>query len=417
MVLTTVELREAILMALSSLRENKLRSFLTILGVMIGVSSVIGLASVINGLNGAIEQEIEQFGATTIIDIDRFPPDTNWDDLTDEERRRPHMEIGEALAIRENCPSVDGVAPMNHYWARGGNVVKYGSKKAMQVRFIGTWPDFLKVKAKDMAEGRFISEVDERQRGWVCVLGHSIASTLFEDRSAVGEDVRVNGRKFTVIGVLEKVDSNFGNEMENNLVAIPLSTFQKIHPEDEALSLSVKAVSPELVGQAKEEIINALRVHRKVAFNEENNFYLMTQDYLRERAEKITNYIYLAMLVITSVGLMVGGIGVMNIMLVSVTERTREIGVRKAIGARRSNIVAQFLTEAMTLSGTGGVIGIFFGVAVGLGINAIIGFPLSLSVFWMVLGFVVSVSVGLVSGVYPALKAAGLDPIEALRYE
>lgn len=417
MLLTTVELKEAILMALSSLRQNKLRSFLTILGVMIGVSSVIGLASVINGLNGAIEQEIEQFGSTTIIDIDRFPPNTDWDDLTDEERRRPYMEVGEALAIRENCPSIDGVAPMNHYWEPGGNVVKYKNRKAMQVEYIGTWPDFLKVKAKDMAEGRSISEVDVHQRGWVCVIGQSIASTLFEHQSGLGERVRINGREFTVIGVFEKTESNFGNERENNLVAIPLSTYEKIHPDDEALSLAVRAASPELLERAKEEVINALRVHRKVAFDEENNFHLMTQDYMRERAETITNYIYLAMLVITSVGLMVGGIGVMNIMLVSVTERTREIGVRKAIGARRSNIVAQFLTEAMTLSGAGGVIGIIFGIAAGLGINAIIGFPLSLSIFWMVLGFVVSVSVGLVSGVYPALKAARLDPIEALRYE
>lgn len=417
MFMTTVELRDAIIMALSSLRQNKLRSFLTILGVMIGVSSVIGLASVINGLNGAIEQEIEQFGSTTIIDIDRFPPDTDWDDLTEEERRRPFMEVGEAMAIKENCPSVDGVAPMNHYWAPGGNVVKYGSKKATQVEFIGTWPDYLKVKAKDMAEGRFISEVDLRQRGWVCVIGNSIATTLFEHQSGVGRQVRLNGREFTVIGVFERVESNFGNERENNMVAIPLSTFEKIHPEDEALSLAARAASPELLDQAREEIINALRVHRKVAFDQENNFHLMTQDYMRERAETITNYIYLAMLVITSVGLMVGGIGVMNIMLVSVTERTREIGVRKAIGARRSNIVAQFLTEAMTLSGAGGVIGIIFGIAAGLGINALIGFPLSLSIFWMLLGFAVSVSVGLVSGVYPAMKAARLDPIEALRYE
>lgn len=417
MLLTTVELKEAILMALSSLRQNKLRSFLTILGVMIGVSSVIGLASVINGLNGAIEQEIEQFGSTAIIDIDRFPPDTEWDDLTDEERRRPYMKVGEALAIRENCPSIDGVAPMNHYWQPGGNIVKYKNRKAMRVEYIGTWPDFLKVKAKDMAEGRFISEVDVHQSGWVCVIGQSIANTLFEHQSGLGERVRINGREFTVVGVFEKIESNFGNERENNLVAIPLSTYEKIHPDDEALSLAVRAASPELLEQAKEEVINALRVHRKVAFDEENNFHLMTQDYMRERAETITNYIYLAMLVITSVGLMVGGIGVMNVMLVSVTERTREIGVRKAIGARRSNIVAQFLTEAMTLSGAGGVIGIIFGIAAGLGINAIIGFPLSLSIFWMFLGFVVSVSVGLVSGVYPALKAARLDPIEALRYE
>jgi len=229
--------------------------------------------------------------------------------------------------------------------------------------------------------------------------------------------VRVNGDLFTVIGVLEEVDSNFGNDMANKMVIIPLSTKEKLQPWDKALSLAARAESLEKLDQAKEEITNALRIYRRVAFNEENNFAFMTQDYLKEQVEDITGYIYVAMIIITSVGLMVGGIGVMNIMLVSVTERTREIGVRKAIGAKRSNIVVQFLTEAMTLSGAGGVIGVIFGVVAGVGINAAIGFPVSLPIFWVLTGFGVAVSVGLVSGVYPALKAAMLDPIEALRYE
>jgi len=417
MLLTTIEIKDAMLMALSSVKANKLRSGLTVLGVLIGVSSVIGLASIISGLNGAMEQEIETIGATTIIEVMKLPPMTDWHDMTEEQRNRPEMTAGEAEAIAANCPSVDGVAPMNHYWAPGGNEVKYENRKATQVKFLGTWPDYIKVKDKNVAEGRFFSQMEENTRAMVCVLGYDIAKTVFENKAAIGNQVRVNGDKFTVVGVLEKLESNFDNSSDNNMVVIPLSTKEKLHPWDEALSLAVRAVSLEKLDQAKEEIIGALRVYRRVPFNKENNFELATQDVYKERINNITKYIYVAMLVITSVGLMVGGIGVMNIMLVSVTERTREIGVRKAIGAKRSNITLQFLTEAMTLTGVGGVIGIVIGVLLGVLANSAFGFPVTISLFWIVVGFVVSVSVGLVSGMYPALKAARLDPIEALRYE
>ncbi len=417
MMLTSSEIRDAMLMALDSLKTNKLRSFLTILGVMIGVSSVIGLAAIISGLNIAMEQEISQFGSATIIDIDRFPPDTDWHDLTDEERNRPYMTTGEAEAIKDNCPSVDGVAPMNHYWAPGGNTAKYKNRKATNLRYLGTWPDYLRVKDKNMFRGRFIAPGDVERRAMVCVIGHGVSQSLFEDEDPIDKEVRVNGDLFTVVGVLEEVESNFGNDMENKTVIIPLSTKEKLQPWDEALSLAARAESVEKLDKAQEEITNALRVYRRVPFNKENNFAFMTQDYLKEQIETITGYIYVAMLVITSVGLMVGGIGVMNIMLVSVTERTREIGVRKAIGAKRSNIVLQFLTEATTLSGAGGVIGVVFGLLAGICINAAIGFPITLPFVWVFIGFGVAVSVGLVSGVYPALKAAMLDPIEALRYE
>ena len=416
MMLTSVEIKDSILMALSSLRSNKLRSFLTILGVLIGVSSVIGLASIINGLDGAMDEEIDSIGSN-IIEIERFGHNVDWDDLTEEERNRPEITVGEALAIRQSCPSVEGVAPMNHYWAPGGNIAKYKNRKATNIGLMGTWPDFIRVKDKNVIEGRFISEFDLQERAMVVVLGYDVAQTLFEGESAVEKEVRINGKRFVVIGVLEEVSSNFGNTYENNKVAIPLSTFEKLHPWDEALTLMARAKDFELIEQAKEEIIGVLRVYRQVPFGQENNFHLSTQDSIKEQVSNITKYIYLAMIIITSVGLMVGGIGVMNIMLVSVTERTREIGIRKAIGAKRSNIILQFLTEATTLSGVGGIIGIIIGVLGGLGINSLLDFPLSISVFWIVVGFAVSVSVGLVSGIYPAAKAAWLDPIDALRYE
>jgi putative ABC transport system permease protein len=349
--------------------------------------------------------------------VTKFPPDTDHDDISEEDRNRPPIGIGEANTILNNCNLVDGVSPQNYYFQPGGNEAKFSNRKFSRPSLMGTWPDFVKVNNKDVVEGRFISDLDERFRLMVCVIGADVRDVLFPDGSAIGKEIRVNGNKYSVIGVLERVESNFGNDNMNNLIAMPLSTFLKIHPWEEELFLQVRAVSYEQIDAAREEMTGVLRAYRKVPFNKANDFALSTQESFKEFIGNITKYLYLAALVITSVGLMVGGIGVMNIMLVSVTERTREIGVRKAIGAKRSNIVLQFLTEAMTLSGVGGILGILFGVALGLIANGLFGFPLTVSVFWIVIGFVVSVSVGLLSGVYPAVKAAYLDPIEALRYE
>jgi putative ABC transport system permease protein len=416
MILSPSEIRDAVLMALTSVRTNKFRSFLTIVGVMVGVAAVIAMASVVSGLNLAAEAEIDMMGSNVII-IERFGPGIDYDELTEEERNRPYPTEEEAKAIAANCPTVDGVAPQNHWIFDGGNDLKYKNRKFSNATFNGTWPDLIKVRDIDMKEGRFINEVDLQFRTNVCVIGTDIEKVLFPDEDPLGKMVRLNNREFEVIGVYEEAKSSFGDSYWNKLISIPLSTYSKWLPFDDALTLEVRARTRPEINQAIEEIIQAIRVYRRVPFGQPNNFYLSTQDQFKEQAQKITNVIYIIMIVITSVGLLVGGIGVMNIMLVSVTERTREIGVRKAIGAKRSNILLQFLTEAMSLSGLGGVIGVIVGVSLGLILNNSFGFPVSLPVFWVFVGFFVSVSVGLVSGVYPAFKAARLDPIDALRYE
>jgi len=416
MLLTLTEVRDAIDMAMGSLRANKFRSGLTILGVMIGVASVIAMASVIDGLDRAAVQEIDQLGSNVIM-VTKFDPTVDHEDNDEEDRNRPPITVGEAEAIARSCPSVDGISPQNYYFAQGGNSVKYKNRKANQPRIFGTWPDFVRVNNRSLSRGRFLDESDERFATMTCVVGSDVAASLFEEEDPIGQNIRVNSYQFEVIGVFEKVKSSFGNDELNRGIAIPLSTFEKMYPWEKELFLQARARSFAEIPMAQEEIISALRIFRKVPFNKDNDFALTTQEQFKESIGNITKWIYVAGLVITSVGLMVGGIGVMNIMLVSVTERTREIGVRKALGAKRANILFQFLTEATTLSGTGGVIGILAGVGAGALINSLFKFPAGVSLVWVTIGFLVAALVGILSGMYPAYKASRLDPIEALRYE
>jgi putative ABC transport system permease protein len=410
-----VDLKEGVFLALGSILGNKFRSFMTILGVLIGVWSVIAMTSLIIGLDNALESSIDEIGSNVLF-VDRYPPQTNYDDLDDEERNRKYMTVMEADAIRENCPAVAAVSPENHYWARGGNVVKYKGRKANRPAIVGVVPDYQKVHATSVSAGRFITAMDNNARAQVTVIGSAVKTALFPEEDPIGKQIRVNNKRFTVVGVREEHKAMF-DEGENNKVAIPLETFMKFYPWDEALTLVVSAESVEKMDEAKEQIIVTLRKIRKVPYNKENDFAVFGQENIKEIVGNITKYIYLAMIVISSVGLMVGGVGVMNIMLVSVTERTREIGVRKAIGAKRSNILWQFLIEAMTLSGTGGFLGIGSGLATALFIGAVTPLPFGVSPLYVALGFAVAVSVGLVAGIYPAYRAAILDPIESLRYE
>lgn len=414
--MTIVEMKDGVLLALGALWSNKFRSSMTILGVLIGVWSVIAMTSLIQGLDNAVQGSIDELGSNVLF-IDRFPPETNYDDLTEEERNRKYMTVDEADAIRENCPAVAAVSPENHHWGQsGGNVIKYKGNKANRPAIVGVVPDYQKVHNVSVSSGRFISHLDNDFRAMVCVIGTSVQEALFPDDDPIGKQIRVNNYRFTVIGVREKQESMF-DDGENNKVAIPLETFMKMHPWDEALTLVVSAKSMAMIEEAKEQIIITLRKLRNVPYGKENDFAIFGQENLREMVGNITKYIYIAMIVISSVGLMVGGVGVMNIMLVSVTERTREIGVRKAIGARRNNILWQFLIEAMTLSGTGGVLGIGAGIATALLIGIATPLPFGISPLFVTLGFLVAVIVGLVAGMYPAYRAARVDPIESLRYE
>lgn len=415
MVISLVEIRDGMLLALASIRENKLRAGLTILGVLIGVASVIGMASIIAGLDKMVLQEIENLGSNVIY-ITKFPPNTEYDKLTEEERNRQDITFDEAEAIRLGCPSVVAISPQNHYRASGGNIAKYKGNQANRPDLFGAMPDYVKVNNQVIARGRYFNDFDIQRRAMICVIGSDIVKGLFPDEDPLGKAIRVNARAFEVVGVMEEKAPFLGHS-ENNFIIIPYSTFAKLHPWEKGLFLAVSARSAQLMPQAIDEITLAVRRVRGVPYNKPDDFAVWTQENMKEIANNISKYIYIAMIIISSVGLMVGGVGVMNIMLVSVTERTREIGVRKAIGARKINILVQFLTEAITLSGSGGVIGIFVGILLALAVKLIFSMPFTVSILWIMIGFSVSVGVGLSAGLYPAYKAARVDPIISLRYE
>jgi putative ABC transport system permease protein len=413
--ISTIEIRDGILLALDSLRANKFRAGLTILGVLIGVAAVIGMASIIAGLDKMVMAEIESMGSNVLY-VTKFAPETDYDKLTEAERNRKPIDFEAVQAIQEFCPSVTAVAPRNYYRAPGGNKVKYKNYEANRPGLFGTLPDYVKVENRNVGRGRFFNDFDMERRAMVCVIGSDVAKALFPHEDPIEKPIRVNSRQFRVIGVMEEKEPFLG-ESDNNFVILPYSTYEKLIPWEKELFLQASAESQQAMPQAIDEITAVLRRIRGVPIDKPDDFAIWTQENIKDIVNNITQYIYIAMIVISSVGLMVGGVGVMNIMLVSVTERTREIGIRKAIGAKRLNIIIQFLTEAMTLSGTGGVLGIFAGIFLAFLTKLLFSMPFTVSILWLIIGFSVSVMVGLTAGIYPAYKAAKVDPIISLRYE
>ena len=407
------EIREGVGMALDAVRQNKLRSFLTMLGVMIGVSSVIGMVSIIQGLNDSMASQIESMGSN-IIYVSKMEPGIHTGRTPAAIRNRPDITYDDAMAIRELASAISGVAPQNF---RPGTVtIKYGSKEAQRIRVFGTTVDYPDVNSAAVSRGRFFVDSEDRFKANVCVLASDPAEALFPNSDPVGQEVQFINQRFTVIGVMEEKEGMLGNN-PNNFVILPFGTFMRLHPAEKALWLAVQAVNSEVMPLAKDQIIQIMRRRHGVPYDKPNDFAVWSQATMMKTYKAITQGIYLAMFVISSIGLMVGGVGVMNIMLVSVTERTREIGIRKAIGANRKNIVWQFMVEAMTLSGLGGIAGILVGLALAALVSALTPLPAAVSITWVTIAFSVSVGVGLIFGIYPAYRAARVDPITSLRYE
>ena len=403
-------LREAVEMGLAAIRAYKLRAVLTILGVVMGITTVIATSSIVAGLNTSMANQIEALGSSVIF-VRPFSPGEHVEGEWWRRRRGLTKEEVEGLARRATL--VREIAPMEILSA---DLIKYGKEKAQTDIILGTTAAYETVHNAYVEKGRFIGELDVNQGARVAVIGADVADALFPFVEPIDKEISLDGRRFRVVGVLEK-KGKFLFRSRDNLILVPLGSVAKKDPRFPFLVADMKPVSTARMEDAVEQVREILRRERKLRFWQKDNFGVFTQDTLTDLYRQITGGIYMVMIAISSIGLVVGGVGVMNIMLVSVTERTREIGIRKALGARRRDIRWQFLTEAMTLTGVGGLVGILLGALVAWLVNAFSPFPATLQPLWVILGFSTAAGVGLVFGLWPAEKAARLDPIEALRYE
>ena len=415
-------LRETLLMAFDSVKGHKFRSFLTVLGIVIGVMTAICIASLLTGLRQNIVAMIEEYGTNNIYAFHLSTGPRTGEDRS--ERLRKPLTVADAEAIKAQAPAVEDLAWVAPNVGYGGGPfddnITYQGRNYRWGNTSGVSSNYDSITNISLKEGHFITELDDQQRSNVMVIGVNAAEALFpgqEDRIA-GSNVRMGGYNFEVIGVLEKRKAGFfGENEEDNAVYIPFRTAQKVAPAKGYLLLVIRGRTGQVV-EALTQSEEILRRRRLVKFGDPNNFDIKTADKFIEQFDSITAMVGLIAIAISSLGLLVGGIGVMNIMLVSVTERTKEIGVRKAIGARRRDIVRQFLFEAMMLTFLGGVLGVLLAVGASQILMLLIpSLPASIPTWAVVTGLTVSISVGLIFGVWPARKASRLDPIECLRYE
>ena len=404
---TLSELWEGIKIAVGALRANKLRAILTLLGIIVGVTTVIGIVSLTQGLDKAFGEQISSLGSDVLY-IQKF----SWVDREGWEkyRNRKDLTMREVNALKTYATLVSAVSPS----VETRRTVRYRNRSLERVQITGTdevntgmvFPEF----------GRDLTALDVENRRHVCVIGWDVADKLFENEDPVGQRVKIGGRQFRVIGVLEKQGSVFGHSLDQE-VRIPIGVFFKLFGRHRWITITVKVSNPEMMEEAKDEIRGILRRVRGVPPDEEDDFSINQMDLIMDMYRNLTSVLYAAAIGVGSISLLVGGIGIMNIMLVSVTERTREIGIRKAIGAKKRNVLWQFLIESVFISAVGGLIGIAFGFALGKLVAAVSPLPSTVSLWSIALGLGFSSAVGIFFGLYPASKAARLNPIDALHYE
>jgi ABC-type antimicrobial peptide transport system permease subunit len=408
-------IRENLLLALDTLQTHKFRSFLTILGVLIGTMTVISVAAIFKGLDQQVVDAAEGFGTRSLF-IFKFEPGISFN-LTREERMRKPVTYEQAMAIKDQCPSVESVGVEAIIIGSPPVVAKYKGLEMVGTVFRGATPQMIRDLNADIQVGRLYTDIDDLHRRNVAVIGHDVVTRFFEGEDPIGKVIEVDGHPFEVIGAFSKRKAFPGPVSPDAFVLIPYFTYRKIYPNVKENVVTAVAF-PGKVDQAKDEITALFRRLRGDKPSAPDSFGIATAESVINQFRDIMGMVVLVTVVISSIGLMVGGIGVMNIMLVSVTERTREIGVRKAIGARRSDITWQFLLEAMTLTGTGGLLGILLAVLLSFLIRTFVpSLPSSVPLWAVAVGFVASVSIGLFFGMWPAMKASRLDPIVALRHE
>lgn len=408
--MTITALNAGIRLALATTREHKMRSFLTILGVIIGTGAVIGVGSIIAGLDGAITGLMRSMGPNTII----VTKTAAMGQATREERRRKPLTYEDSRAILERCPSVAHVSPYL-FPTNGVHSARYKGNDVYGVQLGGTEEGYA-AGGTTMKFGRFFTDEESRHHAPVVVIGEAIQKQLLPNEDPVDKWIEVDGHSLQVVGVMDRPANQLPGQ-DDTRVLLPYFTMQKMFPAARENMIIVIAY-PDMVPQAEDETRAVLRLQRRVPFSATDNFSMTTAEQLVEQFHSITAMVALVMVILSSIGLLVGGIGVMNIMLVSVTERTREIGVRKAVGARKSDIIVQFLTEAVVLTAIGGFIGLTFGWLISRAAAVVFPtLPTTVPLWAAVSGVLTSVGVGLFFGIWPAGRAARLDPVEALRYE
>ncbi len=402
---------EAIKLALSSILSHKLRSFLTLLGVIFGVATVIVVVSLIEGFNAYVDEKIANIG-TNAFSVSKYSIDdfSSVAALNAARRRNKDVTLDDAAALTARGGAIQAVGAKED--AAGD--VKFGSTNLLRIHISATTSNIAEIEKIEVSEGRYFGTPDEDTRRYVTFIGADVADKLFPSANALGQTIRIDGRPFEVIGVGKAKGSVFG-QPQDMYVSMPLSTFLGIYGSRRSLNLSVTSINQESYQDAVDEARVVMRTRRKLSPNESDNFGIITPSAINELRDKIFGTIQTAAVGITSISLVVGGIVIMNIMLVSVTERTKEIGIRKSIGARRTDILKQFLAESTMLSLVGGGIGISIAYLLAKLVAVLTPVPTALPLLAVTIALGVSASVGLISGVYPAWKAAGLDPIEALR--
>jgi putative ABC transport system permease protein len=409
--------------ALLAVRAHKLRATLTVLGIVVGVATVIAMVSIVTGFNNNMVRNFQSFGATLVLFQKYEPRFGPGGPRPEGEFRRKDLTLEDAEALRA-IPEMRAVSPQRYLWDNSDYHLKHRDAEARSPRVFGVMEEYATATNRNISEGRFINASDVQYASDVIILGDEIRDKLFPREDPLDKKVTLGHDSYRVIGVFEKRGKMFG-ESQDNFVTIPITTFDRRFPwikvggsEGDALRIATVPYRPDQVPDLIEKARAILRARRHVPFNKPDDFGIVTPDKMIESFQGITRGITLAMVFIAFVSLLIGGVGVMNIMLVSVTERTREIGVRKAVGAFRRDIVMQFLTEATTLSLLGGAIGVVVGIAIPAGVKkAFDALPAETPLWAIIVGLMVSVSVGIFFGLYPAVKASRLDPIEALRYE
>src|SRR5215510_4908569 len=400
---------ESVTLALSAIFAHKLRSFLTLLGIIFGVATVIVVVSLIEGFNKYFNDKIADLGSNAFV-VNKMGIVTSLQEWMERNKKNKDIKLDDFHAIKEHPAYVRDAAAMMR---RRGNI-KRETQLLQDIEIMGVTANMIDIDSVKVDQGRYLTQTEEEHSRYACFIGYGVANQLFPSVDPIDKEIKIEGLPFRVVGVAQEIGTVFGNPRDN-FVLMPLSTYQSIYGSRGSISIRVAAIGPESIERAQDEVRVVLRGRRHLNYKDPDNFGIVTSDALNNLREKIFGTISLVAIGVTSIALVVGGIVIMNIMLVSVTERTREIGIRKSLGARRTDIVRQFLSESTVLSLIGGCIGVAIAYGLGKVVTILFSLPTALPVFWTFMALTVSASIGLFFGIYPAWKAAKLDPIEALR--